>query len=122
MTLRSTLLRQNRTVTIIWIAFYVIKILVIAIKSFIHLLFLSLGCLDLPATGFKLFKKAKFLFFLPSFSFVIIQTQTLLRLIHTMLTLILRGGCNVEDAADLLVVEQDVLVISDYKAIMIEFY
>jgi hypothetical protein len=89
MTLRSALLRQNRTVTIIWIAFYVIKILVIAIKSFIHLLFLSLGCLDLPATGFKLFKKAKFLFFLPSISFVIIQTQTLLRLIHTMLTLIL---------------------------------
>jgi hypothetical protein len=105
MTLRSALLRQNRTVSIIRITFYVIKILVIAIKSFFHLIFLSLGCLDFPATGLKLFKKANFLFFLPSFFFVIIQTQTLLRLVHNLLTLILGGGCHVEDATDLLVVE-----------------
>jgi len=36
--------------------------------------------------------------------------------------LILLRGCHVEDAADLLVVEQDVLVIGDYQAIMIELY
>lgn len=105
MTLRSALLRQNRTVSIIWITFYVIKILVIAIKSLIYLFFLSLGCLDLPARGLKFFKKANFLFFLPSFSFAIIQTKTLLRLVHTLLTLILSGGCHVEYATDLLVVE-----------------
>jgi len=67
MALRSVLLRQNRTVTIIWITFYIIKILVIAIQPLIHLLFWSLGCLDFPKTELKASKQeVMFLFFLPS--------------------------------------------------------
>jgi hypothetical protein len=108
MALGSLLLGQNRTVTIIWITFYIIKILVIAIQPLIHLLFLSLGCLDFPATELKASKKVNFLFILLSFSCI-----TLLRLVHPVLTLILRGGFYLKDATDLLVVEQDVLVISD---------
>jgi hypothetical protein len=109
MALGSLLLGQNRTVTIIWITFYIIKILVIAIQPLIHLLFLSLGCLDFPATELKASKKVNFLFILLSFSCI-----TLVRLVHPVIMFILRGGFNFEDATYLLIVKQDVLVISDY--------
>lgn len=90
MALRSLLLGQNRTVTIIiCFAVYIIKILVIAIQSVDHQFFLLFGCLDFPHTEIKASKKVNFL---------CISSCTLLRLVHHVLMLILRGGFHFEDA------------------------